>query len=89
MAFDLDSALALSVAAGASDLHVKVPSVPRMRVNGILVDLPNSEPLETEDTAKVKELVLTTEVKQRQFEEIGSTDVSYFTAEAASASRPS
>jgi twitching motility protein PilT len=82
VAFDLDSALAQSVAAGASDLHVKVPSVPRMRVDGVLVDLPGSEPLEPPDTARVKEQVLTTEVKQRQFDEIGSTDISYFTPEA-------
>jgi twitching motility protein PilT len=82
VAFDLDSALAQSVAAGASDLHVKVPSVPRMRVNGELVDLPRSQPLEPEDTARVKELVLTSEVKQHQFDEIGSTDISYSTDEA-------
>src|SRR3954464_6769527 len=82
VAFDLDSALAQSVAAGASDLHVKVPSVPRMRVNGVLVDLPKSKPLAPADTAKVKEQVLITEVKQRQFDEIGSTDVSYFTDES-------
>src|SRR4051812_1986909 len=53
-----------------------------MRVNGELVDLPKSERLEPQDTARVKELVLTTEVKQRQFDEIGSTDISYFTDEA-------
>src|SRR4051794_39802241 len=53
-----------------------------MRVNGALVDLPKSEPLEPQDTARVKELVLTSEVKQRQFDEIGSTDISYFTDEA-------
>ncbi|HEY1360386.1 MAG TPA: PilT/PilU family type 4a pilus ATPase [Thermoleophilaceae bacterium] len=82
MAFDLDSALAQSVAAGASDLHVKVPSRPRMRVNGVLVNLPKGEPLNPQDTARVKEQVLTSEVKQRQFEEIGSTDISYFTDEA-------
>jgi twitching motility protein PilT len=82
MAFDLDSALARSVAAGASDLHLKVSSVPHMRVDGDLVDLPENDPLEPQDTARVKDQVLTTEVKQRQFEEIGSTDVSYFTDEA-------
>src|SRR5436190_12290434 len=80
--FDLDSALARSVAAGASDLHLKVPSVPRMRVDGVLVDLPGSEPLEPEETAKVMEQVLTLETKQRQFEEIGSADISYFTEES-------
>jgi twitching motility protein PilT len=82
MAFDLDSALALSVAAGASDLHLKVPSAPRMRVDGVLVDLPYGAPLEPQDTARVKEQVLTSAVKQSQFEELGSTDVSYFTEES-------
>ena len=53
-----------------------------MRVDGVLVDLPDSEPLEPQDTARIKEMVLTSEVKQRQFDEIGSTDVSYFTDEA-------
>jgi twitching motility protein PilT len=82
VAFDLDSALAQSVGAKASDLHLKVPSIPRMRVDGELVDLPGAAPLEPADAARVKEKVLTSQVKQRQFEEIGSTDVSYFTDEA-------
>jgi len=82
VAFDLDFALAQSVRAGASDLHLKVPSVPRMRVDGELMALPDAEPLRPEDTARVKELVLNSETKQRQFEELGSADISYYTKEA-------
>jgi twitching motility protein PilT len=53
-----------------------------MRVNGELVDLPRSEPLHPDDTAAVKDQVVTSETKQRQFEETGSVDLSYQTEDA-------
>ncbi len=79
MAFDLDLALETALALGASDLHVKVPSTPRARVSGRLVELEGFQALTPEDTEAVKDRVLVTDVKRRQFEEIGSTDLSYFT----------
>ncbi len=79
MAFDLDTALDDTIRVGASDLHLKVPSPPRIRVGGELLDLPRHERMGPEDTLAVKEQVLTSEVKRSEFERNGSADLSYFT----------
>ena len=79
MAFDLDTALTDTIRVGASDLHLKVPAVPRIRVAGRLMDLPSREALKPEDTLAVKEQVLTSEVKRAEFERNGSADLSYYT----------
>ena len=79
MAFDLDTALTDTIREGASDLHLKVPAVPRIRVAGRLIDLPSREALSPEDTLAVKDRVLTSEVKRSEFEENGSADLSYYT----------
>ena len=81
MAFDLDSALADTIRVGASDLHLKVPSPPRIRVAGQLMDLPRQDPLRPQDTLAVKERVLTSEPKRAEFEANGSSDLSYYTPE--------
>jgi twitching motility protein PilT len=80
--FDLETALAEAVRIGASDLHLKVPSIPRVRVAGQLIELPLAKELEAGDVEAVRDQVLTSEVKRRQFEEIGSTDLSYYTEDA-------
>ncbi len=80
--FDLDAVLAETVRIGASDLHLKVPAVPRVRVAGQLIELPKAPPFESADAEAVRELVLSSEVKRRQFEEIGSTDLSFYAGEA-------
>jgi twitching motility protein PilT len=82
VAFDLDSALAQAVRAGASDLHLKVPAMPRMRVDGELVDMPGQDALTPEDTARVTERVVTSDVKRSQLDENGSSDLSYYSADA-------
>lgn len=79
MAFDLDRALADTLRVSASDLHLKVPSPPRIRVAGRLVDLPGYEPLTPEDTAAIKELIVTSELKRADFERTGSADFSHWT----------
>ena len=81
MGFDLDSALADTVRTGASDLHLKVPAAPRIRVAGELIPLPGYDGLRPEDTAEVRSRVMRFEVKRRQFEETGSADLSYYTKE--------
>jgi twitching motility protein PilT len=80
--FDLHEALHETIRVGASDLHLKVPSAPRVRVAGELADLPGHEPLSPEDTDAIKKRVLTSEAKLSAFEEHGSADLSYFTGEA-------
>jgi twitching motility protein PilT len=79
VAFDLDSALADTIRTGASDLHLKVPSMPRIRVAGELIPLPGYPELTPGDTAGVKDQLLGSEAKRRQLEELGSADLSYHT----------
>jgi twitching motility protein PilT len=79
VAFDLDEALAEAHRLGASDLHVKVPSTPRVRIDGVLQPLAGTEPVRPADTEDLLERVLATPQKREQFEERGATEVSYYT----------
>lgn len=82
MAFDLDAALAQAHELGASDLHVKVPSVPRVRVGGVLRPLPGASPIKPAETEQLIRQVLPSEVKREQFDARGAVEVSYYTHEA-------
>src|SRR3954452_19407318 len=50
MAFDLDHALRYLIAAEGSDLHLKVPSYPLIRLHGHLEPIAGTERLFPEDT---------------------------------------
>ena len=80
--FDLHEALHETIRVGASDLHLKVPSAPKVRVAGELTDLPGHQALTPDETEAVLERVLTSEAKKHAFQEHGSADLSYFTGEA-------
>ncbi len=80
MAFDLDTALETALALGASDLHVKVPAIPRVRINGRLRELEGFDAVTAGDADAVRERVLLSSAKQKVFAEDGSADLSYFTA---------
>ena len=80
MAFDLDTALETALALGASDLHVKVPSVPRVRIAGRLRELEGFPSISPEDADAVMERVLRSEPKRALFEKTGAVDLSYFTS---------
>ena len=80
MAFDLDTALETALALGASDLHLKVPAVPRVRINGRLRELEGFGPVRPEDAESVRERVLVSDAKKKIFAETGAADLSYFTA---------
>ena len=82
MAFDLDSALHEAIELGASDLHVKVPSRPRVRVSGVLRPLDGSEPVTPGDTEALASQVLRTDAKREQFERRGAVEVSYYTEQS-------
>src|SRR4051812_18719714 len=82
VAFDLDAALAQANELGASDLHVKVPSVPRLRIGGVLRPLPGAEGISPADTEMLMHQVLATPQKREQFEQRGAVEVSYYTSEA-------
>jgi twitching motility protein PilT len=81
MAFDLDAALGNTLRIGASDLHVKVGSAPRIRVSGRLVELPGSVPVTPEDAEVVRRQVITVDSKRSELERNGSTDASYYNGE--------
>ena len=80
MAFDLDTALETALALGASDLHVKVPAPPHVRVAGQLRMLEGFPEITPDDADAVRERVLHSHEKRTLFNETGAVDVSYFTS---------
>ena len=67
-----------AVRRGASDLHLKVPARPVVRVNGQLEQVPGHPPLRPGDTAAfADELLLGHDAKRAEFEESGETDLSH------------
>jgi twitching motility protein PilT len=80
--FDLDTALSRAIALGASDLHLKVPSRPRARVNGALRTLGEFEEITPGDTEALTASILRSESKREQFDARGSVEVSYYTQNA-------
>ena len=82
MAFDLDAALEQAFTLGASDLHLKVPSRPRVRLQGALRPLEGFEPLTPGDTESLIAHVLRTDAKREQFDARGAVEVSYYTEHA-------
>ena len=81
MAFDLDAALETALALDASDLHVKVPAIPHVRVSGRLRKLEGFDPITPEDAQAVRDRVVVSQAKRTLFEETGAADLSYFTRE--------
>jgi len=81
MAFDLDAALGNTMRIGASDLHVKVPSVPKVRVAGRLMDLPGAAPITMEEAQAIQRQVITADGKRSELSRNGSTDASYYNGE--------
>ena len=78
MAFDLHAALTHLVQVGGSDLHLKVPSPPSMRLNGSLHPIAGGEPLTSEDTEGIVRLMTETNPeKLREFKESGEVDLAY------------
>ncbi len=75
--FDLHSALQQLVAAGGSDLHLKVPSRPLHRLRGALQPLPDSQPLTPDDTLGTLAQMLADPAKQAEFEREGEVDFAY------------
>ena len=72
----LDDLLAALVEEGGSDLHVKVGSPPKVRVNGELRPIPGRPVLDPETTAAMAEMALPARVMPR-FEEYHDADFSY------------
>ncbi len=77
MAFDLQQALHAVVEKGGSDLHIKVPSQPLMRLQGHLTPLEHTEPLTPADTERVLREMLTASDRLAEFARDGEIDFSY------------
>jgi twitching motility protein PilT len=77
MAFDLDYCLRHLIEAGGSDLHLKVPAPPVMRVDGAMRRLDGAATLTGEDTLSAVHEMLDDPAKLREFQEENEVDFSY------------
>src|SRR5919109_711849 len=77
MAFDLQQALRTVVEREGSDLHLKVPSPPLMRIQGNLEPLPDEDALAPGDTERVLREMLTANDRLSEFAKEGEIDFSY------------
>src|SRR4051794_4014327 len=75
--FDIDEALRYLLVHEGSDLHLKVPSPPIVRVHGQMVPIENSEVLKPEDTERVLREILHDPNKLSEFETENEVDFSY------------
>jgi twitching motility protein PilT len=75
--FDIDAGLRYVVERDGSDLHVKVPSPPVVRVHGELHSIEGAEPLTPQDTEAALEHILQDERLREEFAEVGEADFSY------------
>src|SRR3954462_10431572 len=74
---DVDSCLKAVIALEASDLHVKVPAQPMIRLHGKLQPLEGTEPLMPEDTQLILEHMHKDEAKISEFQEENEVDFAY------------
>src|SRR6478752_4156586 len=77
MAFDLDHALRYLIAAEGSDLHLKVPSYPLIRLHGHLEPIAGTERLFPEDTRNALQQMLADPEKVSEFQTENEVDFSY------------
>jgi twitching motility protein PilT len=75
--FDLHAALHHLVEVGASDLHLKVPARPSMRVDGELQPLPGTVELTQQDTEGAVRLMLRDPDQLAEFQSANELDFSY------------
>src|SRR5919199_1216109 len=77
MPFDLDHALRYLIASEGSDLHLKIPSPPLVRLHGELEPIPGTEPLTPHDTIGAVQEMLHDPNKLAEFEAENEVDFSY------------
>ena len=76
MSVDINELLKKAVQMGASDLHVKVGSVPIIRLDGELTTLSGEKRLILEDTANIASTIMN-EAQQEAFKRKNEIDISY------------
>ncbi len=67
---DIHKLLHLTAERGASDLHLLVPAVPTLRINGVLIPLEDEKPLTPRDTEEAFESLTTERQRERFYEEL-------------------
>jgi twitching motility protein PilT len=77
MGFDIDAGLRYLVEQGGSDLHLKVPSPPVVRIDGELRPIEGAEPLTQGDTSAALDQIANQERIREEFEREGEADFSY------------
>src|SRR5215213_2091518 len=77
MPFDLDHALRYLIASEGSDLHLKIPSPPLVRLHGELQPIPGTERLSPGDTVAAVQEMLQDPNKLAEFEAENEVDFSY------------
>src|SRR4051794_31358256 len=75
--FDIDDALRYLIVNEGSDLHLKVPTRPIVRIHGKMTPLEGSEPLRPEDTDRVLREILNDPHKLEEFDTDNEVDFSY------------
>src|SRR6201997_1161902 len=68
--------LKIAVESGASDLHLKVGSVPMMRVRGSLVAAPQEKRLDHEDVVAMGAAIMSTSQREK-FKDAQEVDLAY------------
>jgi len=72
----VDGLLKIAVQSGASDLHLKVGSVPMMRVGGALVPVRDVPPLGNDDVAGAAAAIMSSAQRQK-FDDLREMDLAY------------
>ncbi len=75
--FDLEAALHHMVESDGSDLHLKVPSPPMIRINGRLEPLPAAEPLRPEVTREIVDGLMKSDAQRAEFESENEVDLAF------------
>jgi twitching motility protein PilT len=77
MAFDLEAALRRVIETSGSDLHLKVPSPPLIRVHGRLTPIEGADRLAPQDTEDVLNFMVKDQKKLEEFERERELDFSF------------
>jgi twitching motility protein PilT len=67
---DIHRLLQMTAERGASDLHLLVPAVPTLRINGVLIPVENEPPVTPQDTKEAFESLTTKTQRERFYSEL-------------------
>ena len=77
VAFDIDASLRYLISVEGSDLHLKIPSPPLVRVHGKLAPIEGADALEPEDTERTLRAILSDPEKLEEFAADREADFAY------------